>query len=92
MEVPEDGDYEVFVCVTKARDYGIVQLHWDGEKVWDPIDGFHPNQVVNTGMLSLGIHSVEAGKHTLTVEIVGAHPEAVKSYMFGLDYLRLEKK
>jgi len=31
------------------------------------------------------------GQHTLRVEIVGANEKAVKKYMFGLDYLKLEE-
>ena len=33
-----------------------------------------------------------AGEHQLSVEIVGAHPRAVKAYMFGLDYVRLLRR
>jgi hypothetical protein len=31
-----------------------------------------------------------AGDNKLTVEITGANEKAVKAYMFGLDYLRIE--
>ncbi|MBL8853784.1 MAG: c-type cytochrome [Planctomycetaceae bacterium] len=91
IEVAEAATYEVSVSLTKAIDYGIVQMHWDGQKVGDPIDCFHPNQVVNTGMLSLGTHALTAGKHKLTIEIVGANPQAVKQHMVGLDFVLLEK-
>jgi len=92
IEVPEAGTYEVWVCLTRARDYGIVQMSWDGQAVGDPIDGFHPNQVINTGMVSLGTHALTAGKHQLTMEIVGANPQAIKTYMVGLDFVLLENK
>ena len=36
--------------------------------------------------------SLTEGDHTLGVEIVGANEKAVKSYMFGLDYVIFEKK
>ena len=41
---------------------------------------------------STGERQLTAGEHRLTVEITGANPEAVKSYMFGLDYLWLHRK
>jgi putative membrane-bound dehydrogenase-like protein len=89
IDVPEAGTYEVLICLTKARDYGMVQASWNGQKVGEVIDCFHPNQVVNTGMLSLGTHPLEAGQHRLALEIVGAHPQAVKGYMVGLDFVLL---
>jgi hypothetical protein len=38
----------------------------------------------------MGAHEFSQGQHVLRVEIVGANEKAVKSYMFGLDYLKLE--
>lgn len=92
IEVTEAATYEISVALTKAIDYGIVQLYWDGQKIGEPIDCFHPNQVVTTGMLSLGSHSLSAGKHKLTLEIVGANPQAVKAHMLALDFVLLEQK
>jgi hypothetical protein len=47
---------------------------------------------VPTGPLNLGKVSLTEGDHVLTVEIVGANPSAVKSYMFGLDQVLLHKQ
>lgn len=41
--------------------------------------------------ISLGTHTLTAGDHKLTVEIVGANDKAVKAYMFGLDRVIFEK-
>ncbi len=82
--VEKAGRYELAVTLTKARDYGIVQLSLDGKKLGEPIDLFNP-EVVPTGPVALGTHVLDAGPHKLTVEIVGANPQAVKAYMFGLD-------
>ncbi len=38
----------------------------------------------------MGEHDLTAGEHKLTVEIVGAREAAIKSYMFGLDYVKLD--
>ena len=43
-----------------------------------------------TGPLDLGAHELTAGEHKLTVEITGANRKAVKAYMVGLDYVKLE--
>jgi VCBS repeat-containing protein len=47
---------------------------------------------VPTGVLDLGVHELDAGKHKLTIEITGANDKAVKAYMAGLDFVRLEKQ
>jgi hypothetical protein len=51
----------------------------------------YKNGVVATGVLDMSIHTLSKGQHTLRVEIVGANEKAVKKYMFGLDYLKLEE-
>ncbi len=88
LPVEKAGKYDVRTQLTKAVDYGIVQLSLDGEKLGDPIDLYH-REVVATGELTLGTRELSAGEHKLTVEITGANDQAVKNFMFGLDYLKL---
>ena len=83
------GNYQLTLQLTKAPDYGIVQLYLDGKKLGETIDLYH-SSVIPTGSLAMGSHELGAGQHKLMVEIVGANEKAVKSYMFGLDYLKLE--
>jgi D-arabinan exo alpha-(1,3)/(1,5)-arabinofuranosidase (non-reducing end) len=90
VPVKKPGTYRLTMQLTKAIDYGIVQLYLDGKKLGEPIDLFH-NGVVATGALQMGTHELDAGSHVLRVEIVGANEKAVKKYMFGLDYLKLEE-
>ena len=90
VPVKEDGKYKLVVQLTKARDYGIVQLSLDGRKLGGPIDLYHP-QVVPTGALDLGVHELKKGSRRLTLEIVGANEKAVKRHMAGLDYVKLER-
>ncbi|MBL9151964.1 MAG: VCBS repeat-containing protein [Verrucomicrobiales bacterium] len=93
FEVPSDGVYALATALTKARDYGIVTLSLDGAKpLLETYDLYHPDQVVDTGELSLGEHPLTAGRHTLNVKITGANPAAVRRHMVGIDYLRLLKK
>ena len=89
VPAPKAGAYKLTVNLTKAIDYGIVQLSLDGKKLGEPVDLFN-NGVVPTGPIALGTHTLEAGPHRLTVEIVGTNPKAKPAYMFGLDYVKLE--
>ena len=86
---PRAARYEVSVGLTKARDYGIVQLSLDGKKAGEPIDLYNPD-VVPSGPIALGVYDLAQGRHDLTVEIVGANPKAEKSYMFGISELELK--
>jgi len=90
VPVAKTAAYRLKMQLTKAVDYGIVQLYLNGKKLSDPIDLYNDG-VVATGVLDMGIHQLNAGEHTLRVEIVGANEKAVKAYMFGIDYLLLEE-
>jgi len=87
--VKADGRHRLVLQLTKARDYGIVQLHLDGQKLGGKIDLYNP-QVVPTGALDMGVHELKRGDHRLTIEILGANAKAIKAYMAGLDYVKLE--
>jgi len=89
VPVQKTGTYNVSVVLTKARDYGIVQLSLDGKKAGEPIDLYNP-EVANTDPISIGTHELSAGDHTLGVELVGANAKAIPSYMFGIDYVIFE--
>lgn len=84
------GTVDVDVVLTIARDYGIVQLSLDDQKLGGPIDLFHP-EVITTGVLSFPKLEVTGNKHSLTMQIVGANPKAQKSYMAAVDYVRIKK-
>jgi hypothetical protein len=89
LPVQKAGKYRLGMQLTKAPDYGIVQLYLDGQKLGNPVD-LYRKAVRPTGVLAMGEHDLTAGEHKLTVEIVGAREEAIKSYMFGLDYVKLD--
>jgi len=89
VPVAQAGKYRLTMQLTKAADYGIVQLSLDGRKLGGPIDLFN-NGVVPLGPILFGEQTLTAGEHKLTVEIVGANEKAVKAYMFGLDYVKLD--
>ncbi|MBM4017830.1 MAG: DUF2961 domain-containing protein [Planctomycetes bacterium] len=83
------GRYRLTAQMTKARDYGIVQLYLDDKKLGGPLDLYNP-EVVPTGAMDLGVHDLGAGRHKLTLEITGANEKAVKSYMAAVDYVKLQ--
>jgi len=89
VPVQKTAGYRLKMQLTKAIDYGIVQLYLDGKKLGRPIDLYN-NGVIPTGVLDMGIHELNKGEHKLKIEIVGANQKAVKKYMFGIDYLLLE--
>jgi hypothetical protein len=89
LPVGQSGDYNLILALTKAPDYGIVQFYLDGKKLGGPVDLYHP-AVVPSGPLSMSAHKLTAGEHKLSLEITGANPAAVKAYMAGLDYVKLE--
>jgi hypothetical protein len=91
VTVAQEGTYEVRVVLTKARDYGIVQLSWDGRKVAGPIDLYNP-QVIPTDPISLGTHPLSVGKHKIAVEVLGANDQAAKGYMFGISQVELKRQ
>lgn len=91
FQVPTDGTYRLGAGLTKAIDYGIVEFTLDGKKISPALDLYN-NGVIHTGTIALGdTHPLKAGAHKLGVKIVGANPKAIKSYMFGLDYLVLHR-
>jgi hypothetical protein len=89
IPVKDAGKYRLVAQLTKAKDYGVVQLYLDDAKVGAPVDCYSPT-VVPSGELDFGTHVLTAGRHKLTVEIAGANEKAAKSYMAGIDYVRLE--
>jgi hypothetical protein len=90
LPVEEAGAYELSVTLTKAPDYGIVQLTMDGKKIGEAIDLFD-KEVILSDPIGLGVLELAAGEHVLGVELVGANEKAVKAYMFGIDEIRAKK-
>ena len=88
LPVSKTGRYQLKLQMTKAPDYGIVQLFLDGEKLGNPLD-LYDASVVPTGILDMGAHPLTAGGHNLTLEITGSNPKAIPACMAGIDYVLL---
>lgn len=91
VPVDKDGIYQIAVRMTKAVDYGIVQLRLDGKELGGTIDLYNDG-VILMPEFDLGTLPLTKGRHILQVTIVGANEKAVKGYMFGLDYIKLESR
>ncbi len=89
LPVEKAGQFDLLVVLTKARDYGIVQVWLDDKKVGGPIDLYNNPEVITTGLVNLGSQEFTAGKHRLTFEITGTNPAAAKQFMVGIDAVQL---
>ena len=93
LPVAAKGTYEVKFVGTKAHDYGTFELRLDGKLLGEEgYDFYHPAEVVTTGELNGGRHELDAGEHRLEIRILAPNPAATPRNMFGLDYLKLERK
>ena len=93
LPVSAKGTYEVKFVGTKAHDYGSFELRLDGKLLGaEAYDFYNPAEVVTTGELNGGRHDLDAGEHRLEIKILAPNPAATPRNMFGLDYLRLERK
>src|SRR5690606_27285457 len=90
LPIEQTGSYELEVVLTRAHDYGVVQLLLDGVKVGEPIDLYNAPDVLTTGVLTIAPRQLDMGVHTFSIQILGAHPKAVPAYMVGLDYVRVK--
>jgi putative heme-binding domain-containing protein len=92
LPVAIPGTYSIEAVLTRAPDYGVVKFLLDGQPLSDKQTDLFGSRVSATNQLVLGERELSAGEHRLTVEITGANPEAVKAFMFGLDYVWLKRK
>jgi hypothetical protein len=85
--VEKAGSYKVMANLTKAADYGVVEIRVNNGPPKE-FDRF--NSDVRHDLVELGTFDLKDGPNTLTVKIVGANPQAAPRRMFGLDYVKLE--
>ena len=93
------------VCVTPPNAKGeqflysadaggkIYKLSLDGKLLGaEGYDFYNPAEVVTTGELNGGRHELDVGEHRLEIKILAPNPAATPRNMFGLDYVKLERK
>jgi hypothetical protein len=90
FSAPQSGLYALELILTRAPDYGAVELLLDGQPLGDhPIVDLYAPVVVTSGVVRFDPQRLEAGKHTLTMRLVGKNPQAAEAYMVGVDVVRL---
>ncbi|MGW7680420.1 DUF2961 domain-containing protein [Kribbella sp. NPDC054772] len=85
--VPTAGAYNLSTILTKAADYGTVQVQIDGNP---PVsfDGYQASGV-GTQAVDLGSVQLAAGTHQYVVTVTGKNPSAT-GYLVGVDVLDLK--
>ena len=91
IPVKEKGNYALIAALAKAKDYGIIEVSLDGKPVATGWDGYNPN-VIHSGVLDWGTHTLDAGEHQLVITISGTNANALPKFMVGVDYVKLERK
>ena len=90
FDIEKAGNYDITIGTTKAVDYGIVTVAINSETKLDSIDLY--NQSVIAEDVKLPPCRLNSDKNKLQVTILGANPSAVKSHMFGLDFILAKKR
>lgn len=89
--VAEAGRYRVYARYLKSRDFGIVQWSLNDTPAGTPADLYAPEPQL-TAEVVLGEFELHAGQNRLTAEVIGSNDRSGhQRYMFGLDYIRLER-
>jgi len=91
IPVKEKGSYALTAALTKAKDYGILDIALDGKPVATGWDGYNP-EVIHSDALDWGTHTLDASEHQLTITLSGTNANALPKFMVGVDYVKLEKK
>ncbi len=96
FSVAEAGEYEILAVFTKAVDYGIFDLKVDGKTLDKRVD-LYDTKVTTTDEISLGTLRLNNGTHRLKALAVGRNEDSKGNYptgnlIFGLDYMRLQKR
>ncbi|MBM3492856.1 MAG: DUF2961 domain-containing protein [Armatimonadetes bacterium] len=96
MDVPSAGRYALSAWMTRATDFGIVQLLVDGKPLGEPFDGYNgeggygPTHVVRADGIEFGEVDLTAGAHTLRLRLTGKNARAI-GHMIGVDCLVLKR-
>jgi hypothetical protein len=84
------GKFKVAAQLTKAVDYGIIQIYLNGIPVGSKFDGY-----IETGVkpfqIDLGTQVLSEGENILSIKIIGANKNAKPGNMAGIDWLQFSK-
>jgi hypothetical protein len=92
FDVSAKGVYHLDVAFTMAKDFGIVRIELDQAQYRMPIDLYNFPDVLSAGAQRILTAELDAGPHTLALEIAGANTAALGGDKLGIDYVRLTPK
>lgn len=82
------GRFKVYANLTKAVDYGIIQLYINGIAAGPKFDGYLENGV-KAFKVDLGTQVLSEGENILSIKIIGANKNAAPGNMAGIDWVQL---
>jgi hypothetical protein len=85
----QTGKYKFMAQLTKAVDYGIIQLYLNGQPVSKVINCYNSEEVIPY-KVELGQYVLSEGENIISVKILGADVFAKPGNMVGIDYLKFE--
>lgn len=92
IPVPKKSEYELSIYLTKAMDYGIVQVSMAGKNIGPKIDLWADDyRIKPTGAIDLGTYRLSPPSVTLRLQVVGRNAKnSSPYYQFGIDGIMLE--
>jgi hypothetical protein len=87
IQVPQSGAYTLDVSLTRAPNYGRVEVTLDGQRVGPDFDGFAA-KVTPPTRVSLGCCELSKGSHRVRFTAVGKNMQAT-GCAIGIDCLEL---
>lgn len=92
IPVSEKGEYEILVHLTRALDYGIVQIGMAGKNIGPKIDLWASDYRIRpTGPINLGTYQLRPPAIKLRLTVVGRNEKnSPPHYQFGIDGFVLE--
>jgi hypothetical protein len=87
VDVATPGRYEVTLFLTRAPDYGNVQVEVDGKRSPASFDGY-ARRVVQSGAVRAGMFQLPQGPRKISLMIIGKSPQSTNYYV-GIDRIVL---
>ncbi|MEA1899054.1 MAG: glycoside hydrolase family 172 protein [Bacteroidota bacterium] len=86
----ETGKFKITAQLTKAPDYGIIQVSLNGKTIVKSINCFNESDV-EVFPIDFGDYVLNEGENIFSLKIMGADKSAKPGNMAGIDYLKFEK-
>ena len=87
LDVPFDATFAVELYMTRAPDFGNLDVVIDTGRTGFAFAGFSP-KVLSSGPLQMGKFTLKAGRHTMTFRVTGRYKDS-KGYAAGVDRIRM---